>query len=279
MKRFAMTVLLILCPLAMGQAPAPNPTPAPTPAPTPKPQPQPAPVIDFTPEAKLTGVFWPNQGGASGSVIGMIILDASASSSNRPIRWKRATAPSYTSMVLSPQNGPKDSFMQAIIIEPGTYTFTAIARGTTGGEPDADAAVFTYVVAPNPVPPPTPIPVPPSPSPVPPSPPAPSPVTAKPPLSAVLIFDTNAMTSALATVRTGNLIRPALASLKTDYHSLSTDSPDFTAKHFDGWVAKAGGAPALIVLDANHAVVSAAPAPATEDGVISLIKTLRGASK
>jgi hypothetical protein len=170
------TAGLLLVGGAVGQTPAPQPTPKPAPV-TPA-------APDVVPKASLTGMYWSNaQAGSQGpgTVLGLFVLDASASVSTKPIKWK-VKGPQVTLIVLSPAEGTASSVAQAYCTTPGRYQFVAIAQGTVGGQPDAEADVFLFTV-PDPTPAPAPVPVPtptPTPAPTPnptPNPPRPFPST------------------------------------------------------------------------------------------------------
>jgi hypothetical protein len=160
---------------ALGQTPQPAPKPAPVTPATP----------DVVPRASLTGMFWSNaQAGAQGpgTVLGLFVLDASASVSNKPIKWK-VKGPQVTLIVLSPSEGTASSVAQAYCTTPGRYQFVAIAQGTVSGQPDAEADVFIFTV-PDPTPTPTPQP---QPQPTP-QPPAPQPNPAPRPFPSTQLF-------------------------------------------------------------------------------------------
>lgn len=140
----------------------------------------PAPIPDSTPVASLAGSFWPNVSAglnaeADGTPVGMFLLDASKSHSTRPLRWK-VKGPGATINVLTPASGTPGSLAQAFATGYGTHEFSVTAVGITGGEPDADIAVYSRsVTAPEPPKPPGPPPgpFPPPEPPAPPKPPAP----------------------------------------------------------------------------------------------------------
>ncbi len=56
----------------------------------------------------------------------------------------------------------------------------------------------------------------------------------------------------------------------------ATADPQVKEKRLDGFVAKAGGAPALLVQTDNGQVVLSIPAPKTEADVLSVISKLQG---
>ena len=221
-----------------------------------------------TPKAAISGPSTVTSGST-------FVLDARASVSDKPLVWK-CSNPTLPFVVVTPNGGASGSMALVPSAPVGVYQFTLVAVGTpapvapaTAGEITADAAVLIVTVAPAVPPTPEPTPAPPAPT--------PSPVTAKLPLYATLIVDVNTITPEIAVIRTGTNIRPTLTGLRTNYHTLDVTSPDITTRNLAGAVAKAGGAPALIVQDSGGNVLSAVPAPATEDGVIAVVKKLRGA--
>ena len=135
------------------------------------------------PRAVLVGLYEPMPAAAPGAVdfvCGKVYLDASASRSDRPIRWKWSGP--FLILITSPGgDGPANSTAYALLSAPGTYRFQVVASGVTEGERDADAAAFTFFLPGGPSPQPTPQPVKPQPTPAPqPQPPRPFPSTALP---------------------------------------------------------------------------------------------------
>ena len=135
-----------------------------------------------SPRAVLVALYEPMPPAAPGSidvVTGKVYLDASASRSDRPIRWKWS-GPYCLLMVQPNGDGPPNSAACAYLSGPGTYRFQAVAFGVTEGQRDADAAAFVFIAAgtPGPQPSPQPQPVRPQPQPQPaPAPPRPFPST------------------------------------------------------------------------------------------------------
>ncbi len=206
-----------------------------------------------------------------------IVLDARASVADRPLKWK-LDGPDVPFLVLD-QDGHKGVVALVPSAQPGVYKFTLIAKGIPQGEVevDADAAMWTVSVeAPAPTPPPTPAPTP-TPSPTPPPAPTPTPTPAAGGhLFVTLVVDLDAMTQAVATLREGVSVRPALSGMNAQYRTVGLGTAEFSAIRLGPYVTKAGGAPCLVIQDKTGAVLSAVPAPATEADLIAAVKRQRG---
>ena len=139
---------------------------------------------DVAPRAVLVGLYEPMPAAAPGAadyVLGKVYLDASASRSDRPIRWKWS-GPFLILIVSQSGDGPPNSTAYAMLSGPGTYRFQVVASGVSDGQRDADAAAFTFTLpgaAPGPAPQPQPVKPQPQPAPQP-QPPRPFPSTALP---------------------------------------------------------------------------------------------------
>ncbi len=204
------------------------------------------------------------KGPASVDVGATIVLDARASVSDRPLKWK-LLGPDVPFLTLD-QDGHQGVVALVPAAPAGTYTFTLIAKGVPAGqaELDADAAMLVVVVTAAPAPAPAPA--------------LPAPVALKGTLHATLVVDLDNLTPDLAVLREGIAAREAFRSLDTNYRTVGTDSPELAAVRLGPYVIKAGGAPALIIQDAKGNVLSATRAPADEAGLIAAVKNLRRSS-
>lgn len=214
-----------------------------------------------------------------------VVLNGSQAVSDRPLKWTQTRGPAAPLVVLTPQGGPPNAYVLAFPPAAGLYEFKQVAIGTPkdATEVDADAALFSVLVAdPNPAPvpaPPTPAPTPdPAPAPVPvPDDGTKVPIVASDPLDVTLVVDPSRMTPVLAAVHDSPSIAGSLKPLTANWHAFATTSPFLATLHYDAAIAKAGGPPAVVVVNAKtHKVVDQFPCPPTEAEVVARISKIRG---
>lgn len=249
--------LVLLCPLALGQNGPPSPGPSPKPV-----DPNPISTPDFVPTAMVLGSYWPNPSAPPGVVMGMFRLDASGSASTEAVEWMQKSGPETTLLILTPKKGPAESYLEAIVSAPGSYTFKAVVQGTKNGKPHADADEWSYTLA-APAPVPSPTPPSPNPSPV----PSPSP-TPDPTKGTFLVVIANAADPTLdATINgptLGNLIDAQQAKV------FAPTDPQVTAKGYDrAMVAKGLTSPCALLLDFRTGRVLSAFALPTTDAALA----------
>lgn len=138
-------------------APAPAP-PKPPPAPTPTPIP-PLPAPDLAPKAVVSGTFWPGSPtpvqadgpDAPATLLGLVRLDATASTSARTIQWRVKGPGSPRIRTFSPDGQLGSSLGEVDLYQPGTYHFHGTAIGWDKGLPITDTSSVSFTVkAPGP---------------------------------------------------------------------------------------------------------------------------------
>lgn len=238
------------------------------------------------------------------AVGGLILLDARASVSDKPIRWK-VSGPDAPIVVMTPEGAPPGS-VAIVFVAPqvGRLQFTAIARGIPAGEKevDADAAVWIVEVgpAPNPVPPPvppipipvppvppippvppnpippTPIPVPPNPAPTPPPGPTPIPLPViRGHIYATYIADARNMTVAQAAMKRNPTIEAAFPGLDASFRWYQSDEAELARLGLLPYAAQTT-LPCVIIQDAAGKVVGVTPPGlGTSEALVNAIRDMR----
>ncbi len=222
-------------------------------------------VMADTPVAKIKGP-------SAASIGATVVLDARASVSDKPLRWR--VEPEDAVLLTLDQSGREGVVAMLLDVRPGVYRFVLIARGTPPGaaELDADATVHTVTVG---QPDPTPIPPnPPGPPPAPPSPTPPAPVAG--PLHVSLVLDLDQITPEQARLREAPKARAYFDTAQTTYRTYAHDSPDAIRLNLVA-KAEATGLPAVLIQDQTGKILWSGRAPPTEDELIAQVQAFRGA--
>jgi hypothetical protein len=199
-----------------------------------------------------------------------------------PVGWVVLTVPS--------RELDWDGFDRSVSIpmppEGTTVIVVAAVAAEKSGEPPVQALTTISVegARPPPGPAPNPGPTPPNPDPNPgPSPtptptptpnPRPAPVTGRLHVTAVLDYD--ALTPAQAALVNSATLRKALTDAGCVFRTYPTTAAEVKTRKLDTYVARAGGAPALVVQSDDGVVRSAVRLPADEAGVLAAVNGVRG---
>jgi hypothetical protein len=192
-----------------------------------------------------------------------------------PVGWVVLTVPS--------RELDWDGFDRSVSIpmppEGTTVIVVAAVAGEKSGEPPVQALTTISVEGarppPGPAPGPTPDPGPgPNPTPTPTPGPRPAPVTGRLHVTAVLDYD--ALTPAQAALVNSATLRKALTDAGCVFRTYPTTAAEVKTRKLDTYVARAGGAPALVVQSDDGVVRSAVRLPADEAGVLAAVNGVRG---
>jgi hypothetical protein len=153
-----------------------------------------------------------------------------------------------------------------IALKPGRYRLAAY--GAKGDTPSPMAVCVVIVGDGNPAPP---VPPPPSPGPG----PAPTPVIASGGW-VVAVTDQDADSVAVATALASKEFRDEAARLGFKFRLYDKSSPVIAQKNLSGYVAKAGGAPALVFQNQDGEVVSSVKCPETGAALVELLRKVAG---